>query len=371
VVRHSHHVSACTKLETRQWPPFTAGSLYNAGMNDSALILPFSLPPPELAKDLLRQMKAPALATLLGMARTTLIAADPYARVLPHQAWLLGRTGQPAHIADVAASSRAALGLPERGGAWFILHPAHFHIARDHLVLTDLRQLPLTEAESRALFDAAAPLFAETGMELEWGNARLWFLRAAELDALETSAPDMAVGHNIDIWMPRGAGEHIWRRAHNEVQMCWHAHAVNEARAMAGHKAVNALWCWNALGEPTRPQPADPAQATLALPAFLPAAEDAHFPTHAINGPLQVDDGFSAAALAGDWGRWLEAMHAAEQHRFAPALQALQSGRHSSLRLLLSDDRQLLQADCSRLALRKFWRRPSLSSLVTTREQAA
>lgn len=339
-------------------------------MNDSALILPFCLPPPELAKDLLRQMKAPALATLLGMSRTTLVAADPYARVLPHQAWLLGRGGQPPRIADVAASARSALGLPPRDGTWFILHPAHFHIARDHLVLTDLRQLPLTEAESRALFDAAAPLLAETGMELEWGNARLWFLRAAELEALETSAPDMAVGHNIDIWMPRGAGEHLWRRAHNEVQMCWYAHAVNEARAMAGHKPVNALWCWNALGQGGT-QKTDPVQAKHALPAFLPATEGTHLPTDPANSALQVDDGFSAAALAGDWGRWLEAMHAAEQRCFAPALHALQSGRLSSLRLLLSDDRQLLQADCTRLALRKFWRRPSLASLLTTREQPA
>ncbi len=331
-------------------------------MPSSELILPFGLPPPELAKDLLRQMHAPALATLLGQASLRHLAADPYAHVLPHQAWLLGRMGQAAQIADVALAAMQALGLPKQAGSCFILQPAHFHIARDHLVLTDLRHLPLSEPESRELFATAAPLFAETGMELVWGNARLWFLRADALRELETSAPDMAVGHNIDIWMPKGEGERAWRRIHNEVQMCWHSHAVNEARERAGHKPVNALWCWNARAD----DGAAPSTKPQALAAFLPAAD---WPA---TGPgdngLQVFDGLSSAALAGDWGRWLQAMQEAEQNLFAPALQDLKSGRLTQLRLLLADDRQVLQADCSRLALKKFWRRPTLGSLNIPRE---
>jgi hypothetical protein len=222
--------------------------------------------------------------------------------------------------------------------------------------------LPLSEPESRALFAAAAPLFSEAGMELVWGNARLWFLRADALRELETSAPDMAVGHNIDIWMPKGEGERAWRRIHNEVQMCWHSHRVNEERELAGHKPVNALWCWNARADVG----AAPAAKPQVLAAFLPTA-DLPVAHHAGNG-LQVFDGLSSAALAGDWGRWLQAMQEAEQQLFAPALEDLKAGRLSEVRLLLADDRQILHADCSRFALKKFWRRPTLDCLNIPRE---
>lgn len=337
-------------------------------MSSSELILPFGLVHPELAKDLLRQIDAPALATLLGQASIQHFSADPYARILPHQAWLLGRLGKMAgtpRLGDVAIEAMKALGLSRQAGAWFMLHPVHFHIARDHLVLTDPRQLPLSDADSRALFEDAAPLFADAGMELVWGRASLWFLRADALADLETSAPDKATGHNVDIWMPRGEGERAWRRIHNEVQMAWHAHAVNEEREQTGHKPVNALWCWNARSEGA----VAPSAGHAPLAAFVPQAG---WPDARDDDGTQVFDAFSSPALADDWGSWLQAMQLAEQELFVPALQALKDGRIKHLRMIFSDDRRLLQADCSRLALKRFWRRPSLASLNIPRaEQAA
>ena len=330
------------------------------GMSALELILPFGLPPPELASDLLRQLEMPAFARLMGRAELHHRTLDPYAGLLPHQDYLLTRAG----VTNLAAQTMQVLQVQAGAGSWLLLHPCHFHIARDHLVLTDMRALSLEEVESRALFDAAQPCFSGQDLQLAWGNAHVWFLRAEALAALNTSAPDAAAGHNIDIWMPKGEGERAWRRLHNEVQMLWHDHPVNQEREARGHKPVNALWCWNARSTGAQPLSFE----SEALRAFLPRAplppQDGLNAAHA--GGLHVLDCLAEPALAGDWGAWLQIMQQVERAWIAPALQHLVDGHVKQLRLVISDGQRLLQADCSRLALRKFWNKPSLAALAGT-----
>ena len=165
------------------------------------LVLPFSLPPAEHARDLIAQLRAPALAKMLARASGGLQAAPAaFQACLPHESWLSGRThdNSPA----LAHATMQALGLAACEGFWFVLQPVHLHLARDHLVLTDYRRLNLSEPEARSLFDAAAPLFAEQSQTLMYGNANLWFLRVDNWAELRTCTPDAACGHNIDIWLP-------------------------------------------------------------------------------------------------------------------------------------------------------------------------
>ena len=62
---------------------------YNRGMTQITLALPYALPPPELAPDLLRALKTPALAMLLSRhGALQRREHDPANRVLPHEAWL-------------------------------------------------------------------------------------------------------------------------------------------------------------------------------------------------------------------------------------------------------------------------------------------
>ncbi|MDB5797677.1 MAG: hypothetical protein JWP36_1579 [Paucimonas sp.] len=341
-------------------------SHYNAGMKSTLdLVLPFSLPPAELAGDLMRQLDLPGLATLLARGSFKASPADPYSRLLPHQLWLLNGRSSLAS-AGLARSAMVALGRAPEEGTWFVLHPSHLHIARDHLVLTDLRQLQLAPAHSRLLFDAAAPLFEEEGKQLVYGSEHLWFMRADDWSGLQTAAPDAAVGHNIDIWMPQGPGERAWRKLHNEVQMLWHTLDLNDERAHRGHKPVNALWCWNAGGDApgATPSPLEPA-----LAAFLPTGSP-HLPAAELPALLDPDapalaviDDMAAAALGGDWGAWLEVMQDAERRWFAPLLAALRSGQVERLNLVMTDGARLAQLNCSRMALRKFWIAPSLARL--------
>lgn len=326
-------------------------------MSNTTLLLPFALPPAEHAKDLLAAVDAPALARLLARAQPgRRLNLEPFSAALPHEALLAGTMeSKTDNSPPVAHGLMQCLGLAPTVGHWFVLQPVHFHVARDHLVLTDPRQLRLEESEARTLFDALKPLFDELGHELRFGNTRYWFLRADGWTGLRTCTPGAAAGHNVDIWLPRGAGERDWRRLHNEVQMLWHMHPLNEAREAGGQRRVNALWLWGGAGAGTTA----PLAYAQRLIGVAPPSQEAQGPD-----VLQVDDTLVADALSGDWGNWLTGIQAIETRHVAPLLDALRSGASKRVTLLLTDAQRVREWHISRAGMRKFWRRPSLARLV-------
>jgi hypothetical protein len=341
-------------------------------MNHLKILLPFGLPQEEMAVDLLRQMQTPALSAMLGRAAgVNAQSADPFARALPHEYWLareLGLPVQPELSPPVAVPCMRALGMAPGPGFWFILQPAHLHVARDHLVLTDLRQLALDHDAAISLYEAAAALFDEAGRSLLFGDAAHWFLRADDWGGLLTSSPDAACGHNIDIWMPKGPGEREWRKLQNEVQMLWHAHAVNQDRLEHGAHAVNALWMWGGgaefpAGTCRRYRPGagrfdilggDMLQAADAA-ALIAATEDTAL--------LELND-LAGPALAGDWRAWLDAFHQLEAHWLAPMMAALKDGKLGRISLVLTDGARQRRFEVHRSMSWKFWQTPSLARLA-------
>jgi len=341
-------------------------------MNQLTVLIPFALPPAELARDLLRQTSAPALAMLAARARqpAPTQACDPFSRALPHEHWLAGHFGLARSESDSSPPAAAALmqryGHGGRSGHWFVLHPAHIHVARDHLVLTDVDQLQLEPEQSRKLFDAAAPLFVELGHELIYGDARTWFIRADAWAGLRTSTPAAASGRNVDIWMPEGPGELAWRKLQNEVQMQWFTEALNEERQARGQKTVNSIWLWGG---------SDAAAATtVAAASFAPGGW--RLPLGA-GGPaemaelvatpgarLLVLDGLIELALAEEWGLWLQRLGELDRDWLAPLLTALRGGAIDRIELVLTGADRIRRLELGRSALRKFWVKPSLSRLA-------
>jgi hypothetical protein len=361
-------------------------------MSAITIVLPFALPPAELAPDLLRALALPALAMLLARgerkplhgaaagADVTMHADldEGFARALPHETWLGRRFGLNATAGSspaIATTLMTALKMAPAEGFWFILNPVHLHIARDHLVLTDPRGLAISDTASMELFTAALPSFEEIGLSLRYGRADCWFVRADGWRDLVTATPDATCGHNIDIWMPQGASARAWRKLQNIVQMDWHAHPVNAVRAADGLQPVNSLWLWGGSDAVLHPA----IQTDLAIAGFdswfaafaalAAATVKADAAQSLMNGNmpqvLLLRDELISPALAGDWSSWLDGMRGLEAAWFAPLLAGLRGGQVDSLQLLLGHATALQSWSVRRSSLRRFWRAPSLSGLRT------
>ncbi|MGK5027335.1 hypothetical protein [Janthinobacterium sp. RB2R34] len=348
-------------------------------MNQLTLALPFGLPHAALAGDLIKALQTPALAALISRTlSSTVHEFDGTTRLLPHEAWLAHALElAPSASSDEAAAPFAAaamrgFGLAQEAGArYFLIHPVHIEITRKHLTMDDMRQLQLSEADSRTLFELARPYFDGLGQPLYYGDAHTWFMRADGWTDLRCASPDAAASQNLADWMPDGEHARASRRLQNEVQMLWHEHPVNEAREARGLKAVNGYWLWGA----AEPKPSTCASAlhVSAAPGWLsalaePSRRDAA-PAAIIASPadaLVVHAGLVGPAMAQDWGTWLAQMQELEQHWFAPLLAALKEGRLGQLRLVLSHRDGWLDCTTSKHAQRKFWRAHTLNTLSTS-----
>lgn len=344
---------------------------YNGGMNHLTLVVPFALPPSELATDLVRALQTPALAALLSRpARSARTGFDDDARALPHELWLARALGLSSNQAAFAPAAMRGFGLDPAAGGWLIVHPAHIEIARSHLALHDLRKLHLSEDDGRVLFDCALPLFTELGHTLLYGDAHTWFLRAAGWDQLDTASPDAVLGMNLGDAMPTGEQARAFRRLQNEVQMLWYEHPVNTARAQRKLAPVNAIWPWGGgATNAAAPAPGSAGFAVFDAPAWLAAmAQQVVTDPGAVlvgrDTALLVCANLTGPGLAGEWSAWLDAMQQLETTLFAPTLALLAAGKLNSLRLVLSHRTALLDTTTTPMAQRKFWRRITLDSLI-------
>ncbi|PRC93018.1 hypothetical protein [Solimicrobium silvestre] len=325
-------------------------------MSHPEIIIPFSLPPAEHAKDLVKMLASECgtdgLAMLLSRHQTLKRTHfDDFSPELPHETWLT-KTQQHSNLQQQAST----LGVELTAGHWFILNPVHLHIARNHLVLTDYRQLALSEPDSILLYQKAQALCEEVGLELVYGNATSWFLRANDWADFATSTPDAACGHNIEIWSAKGQKELAWRKLQNEIQMEWFIHPLQEQRERRAEKVVNGLWLWGgtALKNGFKAEQIKPASPAHSVENFI------------LTPQLTVLDQLSAAALANDWGTWAAGMIELERSWFKPLYTALKDRKLKQLHLHLSNSNTLLSVQTSGNALRKFWCVPTLKNLIDT-----
>lgn len=344
-------------------------------MSQLTVVLPFALPIPEFAPDLVRSLQAPALSALLSRTGSRRrVPPNDAVRALPHEQWLaealgLADAGRPAW----AAAAMRALGVQPEAGIWFIVNPIHIEIARTHLMMGDPRHLGLLDAESRALFETALPYFEEAGHALVYGDAGTWFMRADDWAGLDTATPEAALGMDLTDWMPSGERAAAFRRLQNEVQILWHTHLVNAAREARRLPPVNAFWAWGAAESGRLPAPGAPKLAAFDAGGVVEtiAAERPGDLAQFVNG-LDGDAILCCAsaapyAVGADWGGWVAQMQQLEAALFAPILDALMKRRRSGIhevRLVLSHRDALAEFTTTAMAQRAFWRRNSLDSLL-------
>lgn len=339
-------------------------------MTQITLVLPYALPPAELAPDLVRALQMPALATLLGRSSELAFAFDDSHRNLPHEAWLAQSFGLSALGASAfAAPSMRGFGLDPLGGNWFIVHPAHVEIARSHLTMHDPRRLALDEAHGLTLFEIARSVCDDLGHKLVYGDAHTWFMAAGSWTSLLTASPDAVIGQNLTDWFPTGPGAADFRKLQNEIQMLWFEHPVNVEREARGMPAVNSFWLW-AQSEGSTAMPASPlfaASYTTPWLSSMATCAAAALPDP-FNGKSEdsilIRGDLSESAIGGDWASWIARMHHLETRMFAPTLAGLLKGRDAQVRIVMSNRSTLKEFTTNKWAQRTFWRKSSLDRLL-------
>jgi hypothetical protein len=151
-----------------------------------------------------------------------------------------------------------------------IAHPASFEITTD---------------EADALFDAVSGLWADRAISALPLNNRQWRIWLDPSASTRSLTPAAMAEMRLSDWWPQEDSLREWRRLLNEIQMVWHDHPVNLARAERGEMPINSLWLFGG------------AQGWSSTQALSATYEGLHTPY-----------------LQGDWAAWIAALPALSEH---------------------------------------------------------
>lgn len=321
-------------------------------------------------------------ARIVGRSRQSALVPDE----LPHEAWLRERFALEGAV--------AACALPAIDGAdacGLMVRPVHLHLALDHLVLAPPESLGLGPEEAAQLVERANAVLADEGLRLRALDPGAWRLEAIDADR----APDeiaalarllarsarMAIGRNVDAYLPSGAAARRWRQLSNLVQMSWFEHPLNLAREADGRLVINGLWLEGRAGRPAarpfeRVLSADETVAGLARRAGIeshplaaePGADDPALQRagDALAGSgalLLVPEFWRRAVGDGDEPGWTQAWRAFDRW-FEALLAANPRLAASSIRLVLTGERSTIELLGLPADRWKPWRRLALAALL-------
>lgn len=285
------------------------------------LLVAGALIPGEIAIALSDSLNTPQLKARLARATLFEEKASATETGSAHLDWLAR------HLFSHAAPAPYAYAqLSGAASAAFIWHtdPVHIEIARDHLIVQSLGDdRPLAE-ESAPLLAIANELAHDVACEFI-GIGDRWLMRS-EHDWAIDNAPLAAIVE-APMLMPTGNDAPLWNRLHNEIQMAWHSHTVNQVREAAQRRTINGIW----LHGGGRWKPLPPIEYTQVqsdapeLQGVAHAAGARGAPLHAtvVDGALLVFDDLSSARRLEDWSTWLQAMTTIDQRLAAHASDAI------------------------------------------------
>jgi hypothetical protein len=278
------------------------------------LLVAGALLPDEMAVALTASLVTPTLKARLSRATLIEQRVSSFGGADAHLEWLANKLfGQPAPAptAPYAYAHLASAAAPA-----FVWHadPVHIEVARDHLLVQSLAADAPSAEESGPLIAAANELASDSNCELV-AVGQHWFLLSEH--AWQINARPLAAVIESAVEMPGGRDAQIWNRLHNEIQMAWHEHAVNEQREANGVRTINAIWLhgggqWKPLppiefaqvqSDEPEWQGAAHAAGSRGLPAGARVADTA----------LVVIDDALVSKQRQDWSAWLQAITAVDQ----------------------------------------------------------
>ncbi|EJO30450.1 hypothetical protein [Achromobacter marplatensis] len=283
------------------------------------IVIPGALPALPVAAELAKLLpeRAPTLHSwlLAGAARPAAFDVRAHG-CTAFESWQLTRAGytpEPGLLQGAGLGPLLAAGQAPAGDAVWLAELVHLALGADQANLLDPGQMDLLPEETAALLDTARPLFEGTGFAVDALSPQRWRLRLPDGLRPQTASPQVVAGQRLNEWWRQDTETRPWRRLLNEIQMAWHEHPVNDARAARGLAPVNALWLYGG----GTPWPIAPA------------------------GPERVLTDLDAPQRTGDWSAWLDALAELDAQHLRPLAGKKGVPDTATELLLLGDDRQV------------------------------
>lgn len=226
---------------------------------------------------------------------------------------------------------------------YWLATPVHCFAGLDSVQMHPSGLLKLPQETQSRLAAEFNLVFADSPWRLHATGSRELLLSGTQL-AASAADPAASIGADLRQGLPRGADAATLRRLGVEIEMWLHEHRINRERQARGELPVSGLWLWGA----TPPEVGDASAQSPTAPLPRSArlyGEDAYIEAlwRLRGSPTEsLPDGFAQVAAATEAARVVlyptlgadgsvPAFERLEQRWLAPALQALQTRRLSSI----------------------------------------
>jgi hypothetical protein len=254
------------------------------------LLIPGALPLSNVAKDLLPQIEqhCPALVERLKtLVATVQELAPEHTGCTPFEAIRLQQLGYTPPAGANLGTGLAALhaGVKNPSETVWLAELSAISVGREGATIAHPASFEITTDEADALFDAVSGLWADRAISALPLNNRQWRIWLDPSASTRSLTPAAMAEMRLSDWWPQEDSLREWRRLLNEIQMVWHDHPVNLARAERGEMPINSLWLFGG------------AQGWSSTQALSATYEGLHTPY-----------------LQGDWAAWIAALPALSEH---------------------------------------------------------
>ncbi len=255
------------------------------------LLIPGALPLSNVAKDLLPQVEqhCPALVERLKtLVATVQELAPEHTGCTPFEAIRLHQLGYIPPAGANLGTGLAALhaGVKNPSETVWLAELSAISVGREGATIAHPASFEVTTDEADALFDAVSGLWADQAISALPLNNRQWRIWLDPSASTRSLTPAATAEMRLTDWWPQEDSLREWRRLLNEIQMVWHEHPVNIARAERGEVPINSLWLFGGA------KGWSPTQVEL-----QPVYEGLHTPY-----------------LQGDWAAWIAALPALSEY---------------------------------------------------------
>ncbi len=284
------------------------------------LLIPGALPPFNIAKDLLPQVEqhCPVLVERLKMLVATVQELAPeHTGCTPFEAVRLQQLGYIPPAGANLGMGLAALhaGVKNTSETVWLAELSAISVGREGATIAHPASFEITTDEADALFDSVSGLWTDRAISALPLNNRQWRIWLDPNASTRSLTPAAMAEMRLTDWWPQEDSLREWRRLLNEIQMVWHEHPVNLARAERGELPINSLWLY---GGAQGWSPAQPALQTAVETAnrlrVQKEALAARQPQTATFSSALIYEGLHIPYLQGDWAAWIAALPALSEH---------------------------------------------------------